>query len=236
MTEEQYKKKIDKLQAENRGLKAAASRTLGRGFWGLQKETENFTHEEIVFLFARIFNTLGFDYIKVIRTSFPDCVCIKDNAEVGIEFEIKLSGFNHPNLKKCQYIVCWQNDLDSDSALYEEIISNNIKIIELKKKYEEGRIKNLGSHIAYSERDLIRLSDNQKLVLKAFINSKKNELKIDEMRELTELDGRGLGGALSGFTQRQKKDWLIRRKGRSIYSLNTNYRDNIEAGIREGYI
>jgi len=240
MTEEQYKKKITTLEARIRGLKGAASRTLGKGFWGLKKEKEDFSHEEIVFLFARIFNSLAFDYVKEIKVPFPDCVCIEDNDQKGIEFEVKLSDFsnhlNSPNLKKCQYIVCWENDLDSDNPLYETIKSNNIGIIELKRKYDEGKIKSLKSQLAYSDRDLLRLSDNAKKILRAFIASGKNELTRDEIKELTELQGQGLGGALSGFTQRENKEWLVRRKGRSMYSFNTNYKDKIELAIGEGYI
>jgi hypothetical protein len=65
---------------------------LGEGIWGLEKK-DNFTHEEILFLFARVFPIFGIDYIKLIRTNYPDCICVMDGNEVGIEIESVLSSF-----------------------------------------------------------------------------------------------------------------------------------------------
>lgn len=108
---------------------------LGTGIWGLDKK-ENFTHEEIVFLFASVFPVFGIDSIKLIRTTYPDCICFKDGKEVGIEFEPSLSSFkdhiNKDDLSKCQYIVCWDNDLPLHSDIQMEIDKNYIQVLQLK--------------------------------------------------------------------------------------------------------
>lgn len=57
-------KKEQSLKAQVGILKKIVNDKLGEGFWGLKKEKDKFTHEEIVFLFARIFRALGFDHIK----------------------------------------------------------------------------------------------------------------------------------------------------------------------------
>lgn len=118
-------KKERSLQAQVARLKAISRDKLGEGIWGLKKTKDKFTHEEIIFLFSRIFNALGFDYIKEIRTEYPDCICVRENKEVGIEFEPILSSFadhiQKHDLNSCQYIVCWKDDLNPSDSILQEI-------------------------------------------------------------------------------------------------------------------
>ncbi len=133
------------LKQQNAIMKKVVKDKLDLGVWGLNKKGDSFTHEEIVFLFARIFPVFGFEYIEKVRTSFPDCIAVKDDQEVSIEFEPKLSLFadhvGKHDLKKCQYIVCWKDDLEPYDSLGKKIIDNNITVIQLKKYFEEGKVK-----------------------------------------------------------------------------------------------
>lgn len=232
--------------AEIRSLKAQVARakklmkdTLGEGIWGLKKESRKFTHEEIVFLFARIFYALGFDYVKEVRTDFPDCICSKDGKEVGVEFEPVLSAFRDHirkhDLSSCQYIVCWEDDLQRHDAMNEEIKSNNIKVIELKVIYEEGKIRDKGIISVIKQSDIDKFTENQLKVLKAFIGKGKNLLATEEIGNAIDIHGRGLGGALKGFTEleKRKSDWIVRQRPGGKWELNPQHKDKIKATLKK---
>lgn len=68
----------------------------------------------VISLFSRIHRELGFPFLKVLRDKFPDCIALDDKGkEIRIEFEKKSSEFqtHGHDPKKCDYIVCWANDL-----------------------------------------------------------------------------------------------------------------------------
>ena len=113
---------IVSLKQRNARIRKSLRDKLGQGVWGLE-EKDKFSHEEIVFLFARVFPVFGFEFIKEVRTSFPDCICVKNDEEVAIEFESVLSDFsdhiNNHDLSKCQYIVCWEDDVGLYSSIKE---------------------------------------------------------------------------------------------------------------------
>ena len=80
----------------------------------------------VISLFAKVHRELGFPFLKVLRDKFPDCIAEnKKGKEVKIEFERKSSNFEAQDHdpKKCDYIVCWINDLGALAP---------IKVIELK--------------------------------------------------------------------------------------------------------
>jgi len=80
--------KAESLKSQIGILKKAANGKLGEGYWGLKSEGgHKFTHEEIVFLFARIFQALDFEAIVSIQAPFPDCTAIKNKQIKYIEFE-----------------------------------------------------------------------------------------------------------------------------------------------------
>jgi len=201
---------------------------LGPGIWGLIKESHNFTHEEILFLFSRVFTTFGIDYIKEIRTSFPDCICVKDNKEYTIEFEPLLSSFrdhiNKDDLSICHCIVCWKDDLDSYNILRQEIEKNNIEVIELKTFYEEEKIKDRFSNYEWSRKDLESLSKKQLLALRSFILLKSDILTSIEISKSTDIKGKALGGVIGGF--KYKKEPLI-QKHPDGWQFNKKYREKI---------
>jgi len=88
---------------------------------------EPYNEQEVIFLFANIYQELGFKIIHI-RTAFPDCIAKdKFNNEVRIEFELLSSNFilhQHPK-NECDYIVCWRNDAKIDE----------LKVIELCKYF-----------------------------------------------------------------------------------------------------
>lgn len=237
-----YTDQMKTLKRQNAALRAALSHRLGEGFGGLKKESERFSHDEIVFLFARVFKLLGFDSIKEIRTQYPDCICTKEDKEITIEFEPLLSSFrdhlNKDDLAMCQYIVCWMDDLGQFDDLHDEIDKYNIQVIQLKDKYEKLKTKSMKYRGTFDKRFFRNLNINQKKFLGAFIHINKDILTLDEIRDYTKLTGQGLGGFLSGFTQIEKHhdDWLVRRqraeKKDTYYELNTKYRGIITELIK----
>lgn len=86
----------------------------------------------VVALFVKHMRKLGFDQFEFIRQGFPDA-CVYEKTEKGrqrkfIEFEYRSSEFrqhmkNKNHLKiKCDYVVCWEDDL----------YACTVKVIELK--------------------------------------------------------------------------------------------------------
>ncbi len=220
-------RKLDSLRQQNGRLRSIVKDKLGEGTWGLVKNNENFSHEEILFLFARIFPALGIDYIKAIRTNLPDCICVKDEKEIGIEIEPVLSAFNDhlrkDDLRKCQYIVCWKDDLNLTSNMMEQINKNNIQIIQLKQLYEEGIVKERERSIEYTTRDFMKMSENRLKVMNAFISLDKNILTTQEIMKFTDAKGKALGGTMQFPSS---KEWIIRRHPRG-WEFNSRYRQKI---------
>jgi len=76
--------------------------------------------QEVVYLFAVFHRELGFPYIIKIRNEFPDAWVMDKNRNVKrIEFEVRASDFvQHKHDKKgCDFIVCWENDLENNEDL-----------------------------------------------------------------------------------------------------------------------
>jgi len=68
---------------------------------------------------------LGFPYIKIFQTAFPDVIVIDEKRkEARIELEVLASDFkNHGhNPDGCDYIIYWENDLIDIPSNYPEII------------------------------------------------------------------------------------------------------------------
>ena len=86
--------------------------------------------QEVVVLFFRMMEKLGFTKIVKIQTQFPDAyVEYKDGSIKKVEFEYVSSNFlthlkneKHFKTKGCDYVVCWKIDISLPSY---------IKIIEL---------------------------------------------------------------------------------------------------------
>lgn len=72
--------------------------------------------QEVVYLFSAFHRELGFPYIIKIRNEFPDAVVIDEKKDIKrIEFEVRASDFiQHGHDKRgCDFIICWENDLES---------------------------------------------------------------------------------------------------------------------------
>ncbi len=81
---------------------------------------------DVIALFSKLHVELGFPMIVEVQTLFPDVIAEDLNGkETKIELELLASNFDH-DPKGCDYIVCWENDLD------EETLKNLPKVISLK--------------------------------------------------------------------------------------------------------
>jgi len=68
------------------------------------------THEELLYLFGVMHRDIGFPYVVLVRTGFPDIIALDENREVKkVELEVKASHFDHEP-SGCDYVVCWEND------------------------------------------------------------------------------------------------------------------------------
>jgi hypothetical protein len=120
------KDQINYLKQQNARIRKSLSDQLGYGIWGLE-EKDSISHEELVFLFARIFRAFDIKYVKEVQTNYPDCICVKNNdEEYAIEFEPKLSSFSqhiekNDNLDVCNCIVCWEDDLGKFHSVKDQI-------------------------------------------------------------------------------------------------------------------
>ncbi len=234
-------KKIESLQAQLSRAKKIIKDTLGEGIWGLNKKENNkFTHEEIIFVFARIFSALGFEHVIKVRQGFPDCICYQEGKEVGVEFEPYLSSFRihitkQDDLNSCQFIICWEDDLEIYDSLIAEIKAKHIEVIELKKIYEEQKISNRFSKTVITHSDIEKFTSKQLNVLQTFILSGKDILTKEEIAKGIGIVGKGLGGALKGFAESNKKllDWVLRQTPEGTWELNPKHKKNVIAALKK---
>jgi len=94
---------------------------------GLLFEPSN--EQELIYLFAKFHQDLGFPYILRISSEFPDAeVMNKKRESKKIEFELVASNFiqHGHDSSKCDFIVCWEDDLQ------EEVPDNFPEIIAIK--------------------------------------------------------------------------------------------------------
>ena len=225
---------MNTLKQQNARLRKAVKDKLGKGVWGLVKSNDKFSHEEILFLFARIFQTFGIDHIVEIRTNFPDCKCIKDGEQIAIEFEPILSNFqdhvSNDDLSKCQCIVCWEDDLGVHSHIREEISKHNIQVIQLKQLFEEGKVKKRTQSIQYTDKDFRKMTLNKLKLLYAFVSQDKEILTSEEISNFTGIKGKSLGGVIGGFSP--MKDWIVRQHPKG-WEINDKYKQKIIKNIKE---
>lgn len=80
------------------------------------------THEEMMFLFSKIHEKIGFPYITKIQKEYPDVFALDNDRTVKrIEIETFASQFDH-DPKGCNFIVCWENDLETVPEDWPEIV------------------------------------------------------------------------------------------------------------------
>ncbi len=234
------KKIIHSLRQQVAILRKVASDSVGKGYWGLDKDSdEKFTHEEILFLFARIFHAIGFDAIKKVRTNYPDVIATEDGVDKGIELEPLLSTFKHhlpkDDLSLCDYIVCWKNDLPRTDGLHKTLTDNNIEVLELRKFYELTKIKKKITKLVYERKDIEKLTDGQLKILRVFIqdDDDKDIISKDEMQKRLGKPGKIVGPRIGGLTQSSKRKlWLVRETPRG-YQFNKKYKRLVEEVLKE---
>lgn len=233
-------KDVKRLTSQNAILRKAAADRLGLGYWGYTpKEERKITHEEIVFLFARSFQMLGFESILLIQTSFPDCIAVKDGLEKSIEFESYLSDFDHikktDDLSKCDYVICWEDDLDKNSYTRKSIREAGIEVIELREVWEKTKVRRLSRPFVYNKKDFEKMRVKPLKVLSAFIKSEKNFLTKQEIAKFSKIENRALGGSMTGFFQVKNRDWIIKHSPGG-YKFNEKYRDVVRKVLSEADI
>jgi hypothetical protein len=80
------------------------------------------THEEMIFLFSKTHEKIGFPYVTKIQAAYPDVFALdNDRTMKRIEIETFASQFDH-DPKGCDFIVCWENDLETVPEDWPEII------------------------------------------------------------------------------------------------------------------
>lgn len=93
--------------------------TIPKGFRGLLWEPSS--EQEVVMLFGQLLDHLPRQIaIDFVQTAFPDCkaVDLATGEPIWIEFELYSSHYRRDHLgrpEKCDWIVCWHNNLDSES-------------------------------------------------------------------------------------------------------------------------
>lgn len=101
--------------------------------WGLPKPPEPLnklgllfeprSHDEVMFLFSKMHEKIGFPYITKIHTAYPDVLALDNDRTVKrIEIETFASQFEGHDPKGCDFIVCWENDLETVPEDWPEII------------------------------------------------------------------------------------------------------------------
>ena len=79
-------------------------------------------HDEVIFPFSELHESIGFPHIVRIRKEYPDILPIDEKREPKkIEIETWASQFNH-DPSGCDVIVCWENDLVDVPNDWPEII------------------------------------------------------------------------------------------------------------------
>jgi|Deesub1362B_J571_1020462.scaffolds.fasta_scaffold00003_171 hypothetical protein len=94
----------------------------------------------VVALFSMYHKELGFPYIVKVKPDFPDAIIIDREGNVKtVEFELYASHFiaHRHDPTKCDYIICWEDDLDESAR--EDLLSKNreLKVISLKDRLGE---------------------------------------------------------------------------------------------------
>lgn len=108
--------------------------------------------QEVIILFGLLIPSLKDKFvIDKYPDTFPDCFATRNGQEIGIEFEVKARNFyeqkhnTHANLKKCNLLICWENDVpektitrDGVELLNPETVKgHNIEIMALKKVIDD---------------------------------------------------------------------------------------------------
>lgn len=95
--------------------------------------------DEVIILFGLLIPYLEDDFvIDQYRGSFPDCLAFRNGQKIGIEFEVLSSSFfdhrHHEdidNLKKCNLIICWENDMPQKT-----IINGGKKFLKISENHQ----------------------------------------------------------------------------------------------------
>lgn len=83
--------------------------------FGLLFEPSN--EMEVMYLFSLLHREIGFQYIISLSSEFPDAKVMNEKKEVKtIEFELRASSFieHKHDPKGCDFVVCWENDLEDE--------------------------------------------------------------------------------------------------------------------------
>lgn len=219
----EFKDENEKLKQSNASLRRVSSGELGLGYWGLNPpDNRKISHEEIVFLFSKVHISLGFESILFIQTDYPDCLALKGGQKKYIEFEPKLSAFDHKDLSACNYIICWEDDLDESNLLKKRIKDAKIEIIELKKYWNLTKTAKRKKSFEWNKRDFEKMKPEKIKILSAFIKSGNEFLTDEEVQEYSGKKGKSYGGAKKGFFEHKEREKLIQEVKNGL-KINKKY-------------
>ncbi len=231
-SEEALRQEIARLKQANASLRRASRKHLGPGYWGLapgEDQDRKFTHEEIVFLFARVWDMLGFDSVQLVQTEYPDCTVLEDGEQKHIEFEPYISAATEQHilghdLSKCDYIVCWEDTLPPHSRLKQEIAKRAVAVIELSELCGEPGEEPSGAK-PLTRKEFDELSQTQQRILWAFVSIEDPNriLTAEEIRRIAGLARKKqrIGGPLAGLRNRELLRTVGKIEGKKGWQLNT---------------
>lgn len=226
------REEIARLKQANAALTKRKRKDLGPGYWGLvpAKDDRNLTHEETLFLFARVWQMLGFQSIEVIQTTYPDCTVIEDGEQKYIEFEPYLSPSAEQHilghdLSKCDYLVCWEDTLPPHSRLKQEIAARGVTVIELSEFWDPAPETKVGTRKTLTRKAFEELARTQQRILWTFVRVEDPSriLTAEEIHRLGGLEGtgKGKGGPLAGLRQKAILRTTGKIRGKTGWQLNT---------------
>lgn len=118
------------------------------------KRINHIVEWQLLVLFKRFYEKLGFDEIININNRFPDLVLLKDNKKVFGELETESKNFylhRHP-ASKCDYLICWIHNWRKSSKEGRGFVSSppkNLKIISMFNKLVDNKFNHFSTNAKY---------------------------------------------------------------------------------------
>jgi hypothetical protein len=148
--------------------------TVPKNFHGLLWEPSN--EQEVVMLFGQLLDHLPRKIaVEFIQTPYPDCkaVDVEKVESIWIEFKLFSSDYSRPYknaLPRCDWIVCWQNDLGSDGlSSLPQIVSLKEIVDRLPQSYILNPRKNGETQEEYFRRRILGLSKQHQHVIQQLL-------------------------------------------------------------------
>ena len=211
------------------------------------------THDDVVTLFGSLQDELKMVYLGGIPRNdkgqtyeTPDGEVLdysfgEDQALIKtVEFELSTKTWNHgDNLKepKIDYVICWERDESKNiDNLVEKVIELKFFLKGLLDKPETfnwlseqklERVKNYVFTKEWTESDFRGLSRDSQTACRLLFDSDKPLSNDEIQKHIKDTRGKGLGGVMGGFTQKQNSGYerIIQRPYQKHWEFNQNLKD-----------